>query len=306
MQKVPIFLMFVTCAVLALRVSGNTDSVAKNDVSIQLEVDEVGSIADSPLHSTECVQAWSFETVIQWARASFSKNNNFIAAVTKLEINGKVLTLLDDSDFKDDLGITSSVLRKKILSEVQDLASACDDDYTQYKKERQEKEKERLAKEKVMEQVNKCTCSNKTFIDGTFVESTTPHNPILFIYFFYAIFAIPIQMVECFVQVPYFSCLMADGLVKTVVLGTIYLAVFLGCSVISCSFLSFILYYVLSSILSGQRLYTIIIMAQISIISILRYGVFSSLLFPSKTCGCTHLRTRSLPSPLPDVFYLLV
>jgi len=237
--------------------------------------------------------------------------------VTKLEINGKVLTLLDDSDFKDDLGITSSVLRKKILSEVQDLASACDDDYTQYKKERQEKEKERLAKEKVMEQVNKCTCSNKTFIDGTFMESRVggyhPDNPIiliylphLLIYFFYAIFAIPIQMVECFVQVPYFSCLMADGLVTTVVLGTIYLAVFLGCSFISWGCLFFILYNVLSSILSGKRLLIISIMAQISIISILRYGVFSSLLFPSKTCGCTHLRTRSLPSPLPDVFYLLV
>ena len=100
----------------------------------------VFAVADHPLYSTECLHAWEPLTVIQWARASYSENENFIAALEKMKINGKVLKMLDDLDFKDDLGITSSILRKKILSEVQDLASACekkepdyindDDDYT--------------------------------------------------------------------------------------------------------------------------------------------------------------------------------
>jgi hypothetical protein len=100
----------------------------------------VFAVADHPLYSTECLHAWEPLTVIQWARASYSENENFIAALEKMKINGKVLKMLDDLDFKDDLGITSSILRKKILLEVQDLASACekkepdyindDDDYT--------------------------------------------------------------------------------------------------------------------------------------------------------------------------------
>ena len=115
-------------------------SATKNVRLILTSLLTVFAVADHPLYSTECLHAWEPLTVIQWARASYSENENFIAALEKMKINGKVLKMLDDLDFKDDLGITSSILRKKILLEVQDLASACekkepdyindDDDYT--------------------------------------------------------------------------------------------------------------------------------------------------------------------------------
>ena len=145
------FHTLATLAVLVLHLLGTSASIAKKDTSIQLEVDATGTATSAAKKDTsiqldevgsvtDCVHDWSHETVIQWARASYSENENFIAALTKSRINGKVLKLLDDLDFKDDLGITSSILRKRLLSEVQDLAAACkqkapayihdDDNYT--------------------------------------------------------------------------------------------------------------------------------------------------------------------------------
>ena len=80
----------------------------------------LGSPAAAPLKQR--VEAWSCSDVCDWLERDLALETAAVARFRSHHVDGPLLLLLDDQDLRDELGVASRLLRKRILSNVSRLS----------------------------------------------------------------------------------------------------------------------------------------------------------------------------------------
>ena len=102
---------------------------------------------------------WSNANCISWAKTLNLPSNKFVDGLKTFAITGEVLIALDDADLEDDIGVTSSIERKKIVIAIKHLtksSSSTDDSSSSAAEEILQRLKDKEAKDLLAKESKQC------------------------------------------------------------------------------------------------------------------------------------------------------
>ena len=104
---------------------------------------------------------WSNANCISWAKTLNLPSNKFVDGLKTFAITGEVLIALDDTDLEVDIGVTSSIERKKIVIAIKHLtksSSSTDDSSSSAAEEILQRLKDKEAKDLLAKESKQCEC----------------------------------------------------------------------------------------------------------------------------------------------------
>ena len=105
---------------------------------------------------------WSNANCISWAKTLNLPSNKFVDGLKTFAITGEVLIALDDTDLEVDIGVTSSIERKKIVIAIKHLtkssSSTDDSSSSSAAEEILQRLKDKEAKDLLAKESKQCEC----------------------------------------------------------------------------------------------------------------------------------------------------